>query len=402
MSLKEIIPSSLLTPVPAPGPESDLAIMLTGGGARAAYQVGLLRGIARHFPALRFDVVTGVSAGAINAAFLAAEPGPIGEKVEQLSRLWGALECQDIFEFDFHHLIPFRSLVASLLPKKRWKNPRGFVDTTPLRRLLERILHAEPGRPIDGIIRNLRSGDLHAVALLTLDYSTGQSVQWVQGRRADSFEGPNRRNEQTLLTVDHILASAALPFIFPAVALGDRWHGDGGIRLAAPLSSAVHLGARRILAMSTGYQRTMAEASSPVVDSYPPVAQVLSQLVNAVFLDAIDEDVARMERMNALLRELHPDQRDGLKPIDLFVMRPSVDLGKLATEYEKYLPMNLKLLIRATGSHETESPDFVSMLMFEPNFTKQLIEIGERDVESRLGELRLFFAEEASPAQAVG
>jgi len=402
MSLKELAPASMLTSVPDAGSGSDLAIMLTGGGARAAYQVGLLRGIARHFPALRFDIVTGVSAGAINAAFLAAQPGPIGEKVEQLSRLWRALECQDIFEFDYHHLIPFRSMVTSLLPKKQWKNPRGFVDTVPLRRLMERVLHAEAGQPIQGIIDNLRSGDLHAVALMTLDYSTGQSVRWVQGRSFDSFEGPNRRNERTQLTVDHILASAALPFIFPAVAIGDQWHGDGGIRLAAPLSSAVHLGARRILAMSTGYQRTLAEASEPAVGGYPPVAQILSQLVNAVFLDAIDEDVARMERMNAMLRELDPKQRDGFKPIDLFVLRPSVDLGRLAADYEKYLPMSLRLLIRATGSQETESPDFVSMLMFEPNFTERLIKIGETDVESRLDELRSFFADEVGAERAVG
>jgi NTE family protein len=376
----------------------DLAVILTGGGARAAYQVGLLKGIARHFPRLKFQIITGVSAGAINAVYLAARPGTLSEKAEELDRMWCELNCESIYQFDWKVFLPFRSALASVMPKKtRWtqSQPRGIVDTTPLRNLLCRVLNVPPGTAIEGIEDNLRSGELAAFALMTLDYSTGQNVRWVQGRNYDVYEGTNRRVAVTRFTVEHVLASAALPFVFPAVEINHEWHGDGGIRLAAPLSPAVHMGARRIIAMSTGYQRSLDEASVPVVSGYPPAAQVLGQLVNAVFLDVIDEDVARMQRMNDLLRKMAPHERDGLKPIDLLVLRPSVDLGKLAGQYERYLPRKMKLLVRALGGKETESPDFLSLLLFEPSYTRRIIDIGEGDVDARLPEIRAFLGEDA-------
>ncbi|HYO78539.1 MAG TPA: patatin-like phospholipase family protein [Thermoanaerobaculia bacterium] len=380
----------------------DLAVMLTGGGARAAYQVGLLKGIAQHFPRLRFKIVTGVSAGAINAIYLAAHQGSLKEKARTLDRMWCELNCDSIYRFDWKVMLPFRSAIASLSPRRnKWTKtrPRALVDTEPLRELMCRVLDTPPGVPIEGIAENIRSGDLTALALMTLDYSTGQTVRWVQGRNFDYFEGPNRRAECTQFTVEHVLASAALPFVFPAIRLGDAWHGDGGIRLAAPLSPAVHLGASRIIAMSTGYQRTADEVLTPLVSGYPPAAQILSQLVNAVFLDAIDEDVVRMERMNELLRAIPVHQRGALKPIDLLVLRPSVDLGKLAGDYERYLPRKMKLLVRALGVKETESPDFISMLMFEPTFTRRIIDLGEADVQSRLAEIRAFLGEDAALAE---
>lgn len=377
----------------------DLAVMLTGGGARAAYQVGLLRGIARHFPDVRFQIITGVSAGAINAMFLAAHEGTLPEKTKALTDLWCELECRHIFRFEFRMMVPFRSVLASIFPRKRWSRPRGVVDTSPLRELLTRILNTPSGRPIRGITRNIERGWLHAVALMTLDYNTGQSVRWVQGHNADIFEGPNRRAVETELTVEHVLASAALPFVFPAVQIGSEWHGDGGIRFASPLSHAVQLGASRVIAMSTGYQRTADEASTPTVSGYPPTAQMLNQLVNAIFIDAIDEDVARMERMNELLKRIDPSERGGLRPIDLLVLRPQRDLGKLAAEYEQYLPRSIKFATRALGAKQTESPDFVSLLMFEPHYTKRLIEIGEADIDSQLDKVRAFLTGEETADQ---
>lgn len=378
--------------------------MLTGGGARAAYQVGLLKGMARHFPHLRFEIIVGVSAGAINAAYLAAYRGTLAEKADHLASVWCELDCESIYHFDWKMFLPFRSALASLSPKKlRWAKTRAraIVDTTPLRELLCRLLRVSPGTPIPGIEENILSGDLRALALMTLDYSTGQTVRWVQGRNYDVYEGPNRRVAMTQFTIDHILASAALPFVFPAVRIGDTYHGDGGIRLAAPLSSAVHLGASRIIAMSTGYLRSSEEAATPEIAGYPPAAQVLGQLVNAIFLDVIDEDAARMERMNDLLNKMAPHEHDGLKPIDLLVLRPSVDLGKLAGEYEQYLPRKLKLLVRALGAKETESPDFISLLMFQPEYTAHIIEIGESDVDARLPEIRAFLGEETRLVAAV-
>jgi NTE family protein len=366
--------------------------MLTGGGARAAYQVGLLAGIAEHFPDLEFQVITGVSAGAINAIFLAANEGSLPERVEQLARVWRELECQDVFRPNYLTLIPFGSALRSIFPRGVKGRPHGLFDASPLAELLRRQFHCRNGNePIEGIRRNLDAGRIEVVAINALDYTTGQSVRWVQGPHTDVFEGPNRRSASTSLTVEHVLASSALPFAFPAVHIGGSWYGDGGIRLAAPLSPAVHLGANRILAMSTGYQRTPEEASTTVIPGYPPAAQVLGQLVNAIFLDVIDEDVARMQRMNEMIDKIDAQERNGFKSIDLFVLRPSVDLGKIAGDYEQYLPLNMKLLTRALGSKETAVPDFLSLLMFEPHYTERLIALGQADVESRLDELRVFF-----------
>lgn len=359
--------------------------MLTGGGARAAYQVGLLRGLARRFPDLKFQVITGVSAGAINAIFLASHQGCLAQTVEDLADLWRELECEHVFRPNFGSLLPFRR-----------RKPHGAFSAGPLAALLRKVFDTpERGAPIEGIRTNLERGDLHAVALITLDYSTGQNVRWAQGRRIEEFDGPNRRSVATELTVEHVLASAALPFVFPAVRIGNRWYGDGGIRLSAPLSPAVHLGATRILAMSTGYQRTPAEAERPMVSGYPPTAQILGQLFNAIFLDAIDEDVVRMERMNDILLHLPEEEREGLKPIDLFVLRPSRDIGKLAAGYERFLPRSMQLFARSLGAQETESPDFVSMLMFEPNYLRTLIDMGEQDVLSRIDELAMFLGQDA-------
>ncbi|HEX3068863.1 MAG TPA: patatin-like phospholipase family protein [Thermoanaerobaculia bacterium] len=389
----------LVQPTEFSEPSGDLAVMLTGGGARAAYQVGLIKGLARHFPNLRFQIITGVSAGAINATFLAAHDGPLRAAADALADLWRALECRHVFRPNYAALLPFRTAWKALLPPRMTRRPHGLLNAGPLAETLRHIYETPMrNQPIAGIQRNLDRGDLKAVALIGLDYTTGQSVRWTQGRCDPVFEGPNRRSAQTEITVEHVLASAALPFVFPAVKIDSRWYGDGGIRLAAPLSSAVHLGATRILAMSTGYQRTQDEANTPVLHGYPPAAQIMGQLINAIFLDVIDEDVNRMERMNEMIEKLDSSQRNGFKPVDLFVLRPSEDLGKIAGEHEKYLPRNLKLLTRAMGTRETESPDFVSMLMFVPQYTSLLMEIGESDVASRLNELRTFLGESAGTA----
>jgi NTE family protein len=383
-------------------PRGDLAVMLTGGGARAAYQVGLIKGLARHFPNLQFQIITGVSAGAINAIFLAAHEGSLREAADELAAIWHSLQYQHVFRPNYAALLPFRSALKAILPPRMSRRPHGMLNAGPLAETLRRIYHC-PVReqPIGGIRRNLARGTLKAVGLIGLDYTSGQSVRWAQGREVDIFEGPNRRSEQTEITVEHVLASAALPLLFPAVKIGNRWYGDGGIRLAAPLSSAVFLGARRILAMSTGYQRTPDEARAPAVHGYPPTAQIMGQLINAIFLDVIDEDVVRMERLNEMIGKLDPSQRNGFKPIDLHVLRPSMDLGRIAADHEKHLPRNLKLLTRALGTRETESSDFNSMLMFEAGYISLLIEIGENDVNSRLDELRAFLGEPAAAIRAV-
>jgi len=366
-----------------------LALVLTGGGARAAYQIGFLRCLARKLPELRLSVITGVSAGAINATYLAARPGSLADAVESLYEMWSGLTPERVFRVDSLSVLQsalrwgFRLVSGGSSSAPR---VRGLLDTQPLRELLSAGLEIEAGR-ILGIDRNLEENRLQAFALTTLSYSTGQTVTWVQGCGLEAWERPNRVGMKTRITVEHVMASSALPFLFPAVELAGGWYGDGGIRLASPLAPAIHLGADRILAVSTRYPRSRGEANEPVVTGYPPPAQVAGELLNAVFLDALDQDAQRLERINSLVEKLPPEDRGRLRPIEMLVLRPSVDLGRLAAEFEPQLPGTLRFLTRGLGTRETTSPDLLSMLLFQPDYLSRLIEIGERDAEARAVEI---------------
>ena len=236
---------------------------------------------------------------------------------DQLSDVWGKLHLEDVVQIDPPSLA--RNLLAwgaKLVSGGAQAAPRvhGLVDTAPLRRLLERLLPKDEAGEIAGLTENLARCQPEAVAVTTLDYTTGQTMTWAAGCDIEMWERPLRRSVRARLTIDHVLASASLPIIFPAVRLGAHWHGDGGIRLSAPLSPALHLGADRILAISTHYAKSFAEADEPQVIGYPPPAQILGQLMDAIFLDAMDEDAARLERANAFLRELPAEQRHGYHP----------------------------------------------------------------------------------------
>ncbi len=385
-----------------PSPGGDLALVLTGGGARAAYQVGILRCIARHFPQTRFDIITGVSAGAINVAFLASSVRPLSVTVADLEGLWRNLRVQDVFRVDFGSLLKHVMLWGFRLisgGSRVNREARGLVDTTPLHDLLNRVLAKDADGAIAGISENIERCQPKAVAMTTLNYSTGQTVTWVQGCDIQTWKRPLRRSIKIRLTVDHVMASAALPLFFSAVSLDNGWFGDGGIRLSAPLSPALHLGAQRILAISTSYRKTFEEADQPETPGYPPPAQIVGQLMNAVFLDLLDEDAARLEKSNAFLRELPVEQRQGSRIVDLLVLRPSQDLAKLAAFYEADLPRCFRFLIRGWGTRETSSPDLLSLLMFHPDYLRKLIEMGEADAEARVNELSGLMAQpESIPA----
>ena len=195
-----------------------------------------------------------------------------------------------------------------------------------------------------------------------------------------------------MLRVDHVMASAALPLFFPAVYVEGAWYGDGGIRLTAPLSPAVHLGAHRIMAVSTRYARSREEADRPVVAGYPPPAQVMGVLMNAIFLDLLDADALRLGQINELLDRLPPGTRDGLRHIEMLVLRPSQDLGRLANDYEVDLPRTFRFLVRGLGSRETRSNDMLSLLMFQPEYIARLIELGEADARARAATIDAFLA----------
>jgi NTE family protein len=385
----------LLVDPPEPEPQSqELGLVLTGGGARAAYQVGVLNYIAENIPDSRFSIMIGVSAGAINAAHFANFDGTFPEASRRLVELWRDLRSHHVYEIE----PTFRVLRTVLLRAMRGQGNggnttadlRSLANTSPLRAYLKEMLGSENGA-LAGVTRNLKAGNLRAVAIVTLSYTTGQTITWVQGDNFKAWERPNRIGINTRLTVDHIMASTSLPFLFPAVNIGDAWHGDGGIRLSAPLAPAIHLGADRVLAISTRYSRTRAEADEPLVVGYPPASQLFGMLTNAVFLDALDEDAHMMKRINRLLEELESHGRGKLRPVKLLLLRPSVDLGKLARNYEATLPTTLEIFSRMLGTEETQSPDWLSMLLFERDYIFRLIDIGYEDARRQHDEIEAFF-----------
>ena len=238
----------------------------------AAYQVGFLRSLVRRHTNLRIPIITGTSAGAINAAYLAARPGSLAEAVTGLGQLWSAQTVDQVFRVDsrslLSHLLQWGlSLVSGGVPIS--PRVRGLLDTAPLRVFLHRHLHAAASGEIAGISRNIEAGRLRALAITTSSYSTGRSVIWVQGSDIQNWERPNRRSRRQAITVEHIMASAALPLFFPAIRLDDGWYGDGGIRMVTPCSPAIHLGARRILAVSNRCRGNLGEADRPLIRGYP-------------------------------------------------------------------------------------------------------------------------------------
>ncbi len=373
-----------------PRAAGDLAVVLTGGGARGAYQVGVLRWIARRYPDIHFPIVTGVSAGAISASFLAAWQGSHAEAIEELRRLWSGLTIDRIFRADgwslTSHVARWGARLlsggSSIVP-----GVRGLVDAAPLQATLSKVFDVRDGGGIGGIAENVAAGRLWALALVTSNYGNGQSVVWTAGRGLSDWRRPDRHSRRARITLDHILASSALPLVFPAVRLDDGWHGDGGIRLTAPCSPALHLGANRVLAVSTRQSPAAGEAGASAAEAYaagyPPPLQISGQLLNAVFLDDLDRDALELERVNRLLRDVPAPRRRGLRPVKLVVVRPTVDISRLAAEHEPRLPPAFRYLIRGLGSRDVPAPDLLSLLAFQPEYLGRLIEIGEADAEAR-------------------
>lgn len=370
----------------------NLGIVMGGGGARAAYQVGMLRCLARRFPELRIPYITGVSAGAINAVHLASHHGSFLQAVDELTHLWGNLRVEDVFRVDSWSLARnvtrwARQLVSGGGGEAGFV--RGFVDTQPLREHLSEVLHAVNGE-CTGIRYNLEQDRLRGLAISTSSYSTGQSVTWVEGKNIQEWERPYRRARETTITIEHVMASSALPLFFPAVELEGEWFGDGGIRLTTPLSPVIHLGAARILAVSTRYEPTPPATRLPSVHGYPPPAQIVGVLLNSIFLDLLDADALRLEQINQLLEHVPDAGELGLRPIRLLTLRPSVDLGRLAYEHEPDLPRAFRFMTRGLGTRATESPDFLSLILFDPDYLRTLMDIGEQDAEARVEEIEAF------------
>jgi NTE family protein len=378
----------------------ELALTFGGGGARGAYQVGLLRHLARQHPQLRARILTGVSAGAINAAHLAAGCDDFPTRVEKLVQLWSGLEIDDVFRVDtpsiLRHVVRWSAQLAFLGGRRGVPQMRGLVDTAPLRHTLSAALRCSGCGPLAGIKERVLCGELKALALTTTRYDTGQTVTFYEGAAIKDWERPMRRSEAAEIRIDHVMASSALPFFFPAAELDGHWYGDGGVRLTRPLAPAIHLGASHVLAISTRYARGEHDVAASAAVGYPPPAQVIGTLMNAIFLDLLDEDAMSLERINSLIRDLPEERRSGLRPVRLLVMRPSIDLGRLAADYEPRLPRLFRFLTRRLGTRETKSSDLLSLLMFQSDYLKRLIELGEHDAEVRGDEIAEFLASAGS------
>ena len=374
--------------------DTATALVLGGGGARGAYQAGVVRAIAQRHPDLPLPILTGISAGAINAAFLAAHSGNFAAAADELANLWLSLTPEKVYRVDAGTLVRnvirwgWR-LISGGLGTAR-EPTRGLVDTTPLLQLLGTVFAPGGRAPIAGIDDKLVRGSLRAVALSATSYSTGQSMTWVQGRNISLWQRPQRRTAHATLTVDHVMASAALPLLVPAIREGPEWYGDGGHRLTAPLSPALHLGATRILTISTRHPRSRAEADVSQIAGYPPPAQVIGVLYNAIFLDLIDQDILRLELINQMLRDVPEEHRNGMRPVGILVLRPSRDLGHLAREFEPRLPKAFRFLTRGLGTRQTTSPDVLSLVMFQRDYLQALVDLGERDAESQMDRIDKF------------
>ena len=383
-------------PAPPAPTSGGTALVLTGGGARAAYQAGVLRGLARRFPAFRPDVVTGVSAGALNGALLVsrAEDG-FAPAAEHLAGVWAGLRADDVYRLDrptvAGALARFVRRPAEVAPPAEG----GFLDTTPLRDFVER--HLGPvGQPMPAVERAVAAGAVRAFAVTTTSYTTGESVTWVAGAPGGAgWDRPMRRAVPAALRPEHVLASAALPFFFPAVRveggpLGAGWYGDGGVRLTAPLAPALRLGADRVLVVNTRYGPTRREAAAPKVEAYPPPTRILGVLLNAVFLDVLDQDAQTLRRVNALLAATPPAEWGPFRPVDLLVLRPSEDLGRLAAGYEPALPPSMRLVMNGLSTGDEASPDWLSMLLFDREYVDRLMALGEADAEAQADEVAAF------------
>lgn len=375
--------------------------MLSGGGARAAYQVGVLRYIGRQRPERTFPIITGVSAGAINAAYLAAHVGNLADSTESLGEHWRGLTTEDVFQADPLTIlrITLRWIYAMASGRSRI-GPRGrsLVHTRPLRTFLEGAMD------LRGIDENLEAGRLREVAITATSYQTGQTVTFVHGEPGTSlWHRPQRLAVRDRISIDHVMASSALPLVFPAIQVHDGYYGDGSIRQAAPLAPAVHLGADRILSISARYGRSVEEAAVPSVDEYPPPAQVMGLLFNNIFLDALDADATRLERINRLLEACDGDAErlSDLRKVDLLLLRPSEDLGALAARFRSELPRFLRFLISGLEG-ESRSSDFVSYLLFAERYLTYLMELGEKDAEAQWPRIMEFLGWDEEDGAAGG
>ena len=363
--------------------------MLPGGGARGAYQVGVFRGLLEILEPSGnpFPIITGTSAGAINAAVLASHAENLARGTDRLEHFWRTMTCNRIYRTDWRAVMSSAThWVGSLLfGRLGVPGPVSLLSTTPLRQLLERETQ------LGGIPRAIESRTLHGVAVTSSGYTSSRALAFFDGAEVvEGWERARRIGRRTTIDVDHLMASAALPVLFPPVRVGNEWFGDGGLRMTAPLSPAIHLGADRILVITTRDGHPDPEPHH--LERIPTVGDVGGYLLDILFLDNLDADLARLKRINETLARLSPEVRadSPLRPIETLVLRPSVDLRDVADRHMDRMPRSVRFLLAGVGAWRpgTRLPSY---LLFDAAYCRDLIELGKADALAHRDEVLAFF-----------
>ncbi len=358
------------------------AIVMMGGGARAAYQVGVLLGISKLMPKgapSPFQVICGTSAGAINALALASMAGDYRHAVHRLYDVWANFRVRQVFRSDILGIAKTgaRWLMAMILGGLGRNNPLYLFDRAPLHSLLTGKLD------FSQVQVSIDQGHLHALSVSASGYSSGQSVTFFQGSNDISTWRRSRRvGCKQIITVDHLMASSAIPFLFEPVRLNREFFGDGSMRQIAPLSPALHLGAERVLIIGNRMESEDTIERTPQRE-HPSFAQIAGHALNSIFLDSLEADLERLQRVNKTLDYIDPSRitngEVNLRKVDTLMISPEVDLGVLAHQYFHTLPASIRFLLRGMGASAKHGSALVSYLLFEKEYCRRLIRLGMRD-----------------------
>jgi NTE family protein len=365
------------------------ALVLSGGGARGAYQVGVLKAIAEWLPPdapCPFEVLVGTSAGAINAAAVAARAQSLREAVESLEAVWSSFRVQQVVRADALEMLRsgLHWMVSLLTAGHLVSPPRSLFDTGPLYELLGRVI------PFERIPAQFEAGRLHALAVATTSYTTGQAVAFFDG--AEEIAGWNRvRRAGRRRRIDHdvLMASAAIPFIFPAWSIDGDHYGDGAMRQLAPLSPAVHLGANRVLVIGTRGSAAATPPTGSVPQAGPSPGHLLGFVLDSLFTDGLSIDLERLDQINRLIQGPGSTEH---RPIRATVIQPSIDPTVIAKKHEGAMPRSIRTLLRTMGAYEARGGLLVSYLLFDRSYTCELMDMGYADATRQRAEIEPYLA----------